>query len=366
MKVPFLELKAPYLELKGELDAAYHRVMDSGWFIHGGECRAFEKEFADYLGAAHCVGVGNGLDALRLLLLGSGVGEGDEVLVPSQTFIATWLAVSEVGARPVPVDVVGETCNLDAEKMSAAITDRTKAVIPVHLYGQPADMEQIMAIAEKHGLKVIEDAAQAHGALYRGRRCGTLGHAAAFSFYPAKNLGAFGDGGAVVTGDAELAERVRKFANYGSSRKYQHELKGCNSRLDELQAAFLRVKLRYLDKWTQKRREIAARYSAAFPTGVRPFVPEWAAPSWHLYVVHCRERDRLQAMLGANGIETLIHYPYAPADQAAYLGEVASLENGRRAAATCLSLPMGPHLNDAQVGYVVEQVNRALAVLQVE
>jgi dTDP-4-amino-4,6-dideoxygalactose transaminase len=359
MDVPFLDLKCLTDRVRPELDEAYRRVMDSGWFIHGSECAAFEEEFSRYTGAAHCVGVGNGLDALRLILLGYGIGPGDEVIVPSQTFIATWLAVSETGAVPVPVDIDEHTINIDPGKIEAAITAKTRAIMPVHLYGQPADMDPIMERARRHGLKVIEDAAQSHGARYKGRSCGTLAHAAAFSFYPGKNLGALGDGGAVVTNDAELARKVRLMANYGSSVKYRHEMKGCNSRLDELQAAFLRVKLAHLNEWTQRRRAIAALYSKRLPQALVPQVPEWADPVWHLYVIHTDRRDALQQALLERGIQTQIHYPVAPADQPAYQGQMVSLESGRRSAAHCLSLPMGPHLDDEQVRHVIETL-RAL------
>jgi len=353
MNVPFLDLKSITGMVRPDLNAAYHRVMDSGWFIHGAECAAFEQEFASYTGAEHCIGVGNGLDALRMILLAYGIGHGDEVLVPSQTFIATWLAVSETGATPVPVDIDPRTVNMDPALIESAINPHTKAIIPVHLYGQPADMDPIMALAEQHGLKVIEDAAQAHGARYKGQPCGSLGHAAAFSFYPGKNLGAFGDGGAVTTNDGELARKVRLLANYGSAEKYRHVMMGCNSRLDELQAAFLRVKLAHLDVWTEKRRQIATAYNDSLPAHMIPYTPEWADSAWHLYVIQTDRRDELQITLSKQGIQTLIHYPIAPADQPAYRGRAPSLENGRRAASRCLSLPMGPHLSSEQVKHVI-------------
>jgi dTDP-4-amino-4,6-dideoxygalactose transaminase len=346
--------------IRPDLDEAYRRVMDSGWFIQGTECSLFEREFASYAGTTECVGVGNGLDALRMILLGYGIGDGDEVLVPSQTFIATWLAVSETGAVPIPVDINPHTFNIDPNLIKPAITQQTKAIIPVHLYGQPADMDPIMALAEQYGLKVIEDAAQAHGARYKGRPCGTLGHAAAFSFYPGKNLGAFGDGGAVVTNDAILAEQIRSLSNYGSTRKYHHDQKGCNSRLDELQAALLRVKLKYLDEWTERRREIAKAYSAALPASIKPAVSEWAHPCWHLYVILSETRDRIQLKLSEHGIQTLIHYPTAPSDQPAYRGSAPSLPRGSKAAAKVLSLPMGPHLSDEQVNYVCDTLTSLL------
>jgi dTDP-4-amino-4,6-dideoxygalactose transaminase len=276
------------------------------------------------------------------------------VLVPSQTFIATWLAVGETGATPVPVDIDARTFNMDPEQIQSAITNNTKAIMPVHLYGQPADMDPIMAIAEQHGLKVVEDAAQAHGALYKGRPCGSLGHAAAFSFYPGKNLGAMGDGGAVTTNDTELAGCIRSICNYGSVRKYRHDTIGCNSRLDELQAAFLRVKLGRLDEWTAKRRAVADAYGSVLPEAVAPVVPAWAAPSWHLYVIRSARRDQIEQELKQQGIQTLIHYPIAPADQKAYAGTLPSLASGRRAAAECLSLPMGPHLDADQLAFTID------------
>ena len=257
--IPFLELKPTYLELQEKMDAAYHRVMNSGWYLLGEETEAFEADFAAYVGTKHCVTVGNGLDALRLALEAHGIGPGDEVIVPAHTFIATWLAVSQCGAIPVAVDVRRDTANMDASLLEGALTRRTKAIIPVHLYGQPADMDPIREFATRHGLVVIEDAAQAHGARYRGKMCGTLGHAAAFSFYPGKNLGAFSDGGAITTNDDAVARKARMLRNYGSEKRYHHEMAGTNSRLDELQAAFLRVKLRYLDEWNLRRAAIAER-----------------------------------------------------------------------------------------------------------
>jgi dTDP-4-amino-4,6-dideoxygalactose transaminase len=364
MNVPFLDLKAPYAELKDELDAAFRRTMESGWFITGAELEAFETEFAEYCGARHCVGVGNGLEALHLALLAMDVGPGDEVVVPSNTYIATWLAVSYTGATPVAAEPDPRTYNLDPASFEAAITQRTKAVIPVHLYGQPADMDPIIEIASRHGIRVLEDAAQAHGARYKGRSAGSLGHAAGFSFYPGKNLGAMGDGGAVTTDDAALADRVRVLRNYGSRVKYYNEAKGFNSRLDELQAAMLRVKLRRLDEWNDRRREAAGRYLRELegaPDLVLPFVPDYADPVWHLFVVRHPERDGLQQHLSAEGVGTLIHYPVPPHLQQAY----AELGFGPDAfpiaeamAREILSVPMGPHLSDDELDHVVSSVLR--------
>lgn len=357
MNIPFLDLKSPYFELKDELDAAYHRVMESGWYILGSELEAFEAEFAEYCEAKHCIGVGNGLDALHLILRAMDIGEGDEVIVPSNTYIATWLAVSYAGATPVPVEPDERTYNIDPALIEAAITPRTKAILAVHLYGQPADMDPINELATKHGLKVIEDSAQAHGARYKGRRTGSLGHAAGFSFYPGKNLGALGDGGAITTNDAALAERIRIMRNYGSKIKYHNEVKGYNSRLDELQAALLRVKLASLDEWNARRTERAALYGEKLSgSGLNaPFVPEWAVPAWHLYVVRSRRRDQLQKFLQERNIGTMIHYPIPPHQQAAY-AELGLTAGAFPIAETVhnevLSLPMGPHLSAQQAAEV--------------
>ncbi|HLM01516.1 MAG TPA: DegT/DnrJ/EryC1/StrS family aminotransferase, partial [Pyrinomonadaceae bacterium] len=321
MKVPFLDLKAVYSEIKDELDEAYARVMSSGWYILGAEVEAFENEFAAYCGAKHCIGVANGLDALHLVLRGYGIGEGDEVIVPANTYIATWLAVSYAGATPVAVEPDIETYNLDPRKIEAAITPRTRAIMPVHLYGQPAAMDALNEIARKHHLKVIEDAAQAQGARYKNRPTGSLSDAAGFSFYPGKNLGAFGDAGAVVTSDDELADAVRLLRNYGSRVKYHNEVKGFNSRLDPLQAAFLSVKLRHLDDWNARRRKIARKYIEALSDCskiVLPVLEEEAESVWHLFVVRCAERERLQNFLKERGVETLIHYPVPPHLSEAY------------------------------------------------
>jgi dTDP-4-amino-4,6-dideoxygalactose transaminase len=348
--IPFLDMKAPYQELKGDLDAAWHRVMESGWYVMGRELEAFEAEFAAFTGTTQAIGVANGLDALHLVLRAAGVGPGDEVIVPSHTFIATWLAVSQAGAVPVPVETDPATYTLDPVRIAAAISPRTKAIMPVHLYGLPADMEAINAVARQHGLKVVEDAAQSQGALCRGRPCGSLGDAAGTSFYPGKNLGCLGDGGAVTTSDPAIAKKVRMLRNYGSVVKYQHEEAGFNSRLDELQAALLRVKLARLAEWNARRRKIAAIYLqglAGIPELVLPVVPDWAEPVWHLFVVRHPRRDALQKHLASRGIGTLIHYPVPPHLSGAYAGlgfEKGSLPIAETTAATVLSLPIGPHL----------------------
>lgn len=348
--ISFLDLKQPYLELKAEIDAAYQRVMNSGWFILGEELKAFEAEFAEYCHVKYAVGVGNGLDALHLILRALDIGEGDEVIVPSNTFIATWLAVSYAGATPVPVEPDEKTYNIDPNRIEAAITKKTKAIMPVHLYGQPADMDPILEIAVGHHLKVIEDSAQAHGACYKGKRTGGLGDAAGFSFYPGKNLGALGDGGAVTTNDAVLAARVRQLRNYGSKIKYLHEFKGFSSRLDELQAAFLRVKLRKLDEWNERRKVIADMYLkglAALSDLTLPYVPDWAEPVWHLFVVRASKRDRLQKYLENQGIQTLIHYPVPPHKQDAYkeMSNLA-LPVADELHREVISLPIGPVLSE--------------------
>jgi dTDP-4-amino-4,6-dideoxygalactose transaminase len=359
MSVPFLDLKSINLKYREQFHLALDRVLDSGWLVLGNEVEAFELEFASYCGVNHCIGVGNGLEALHLGLRAWGIGEGDEVIVPSNTYIATWLAVSYAGAVPVSVEPDSTTFNINPNRIEAAITSRTRAIIPVHLYGQPADMDAIMSVAGKYGLKVLEDAAQAHGARYQGRRAGGLGHAAGFSFYPGKNLGALGDGGAFTTNDAELADRVRILRNYGSRIKYHNEMKGFNSRLDELQAAFLRSKLPHLDIDNARRREIAALYQKALNRNdiTLPEVPAWADPAWHLYVIRTKQRDALKQRLEALGIGSLIHYPIPPHLQNAYLSEYVS--KGRyplaeQMAAEVISLPMGPHLSDQQVAAVIE------------
>lgn len=359
MQVPFLDLGRLHQPLRAALDEAYRRVMDSGWFIMGPELEAFEAEFARYCEVKHCIGVGNGLDALHLLLRAYGIGPGDEVIVPSNTFIATWLAVTQCGATPVAVEPDVNTHNIDPTLIASAITSRTRAIMPVHLYGQPADMDAINAIAVQHGLVVIEDAAQAQGARYKGRRVGSLGHAAGTSFYPGKNLGALGDGGAVLTSDDAIAEKVRLLRNYGSTIKYKHDLAGYNSRLDELQAAFLRVKLKHLDNWNGRRREIADSYSRLLDGSGNelPFVPEYAEPVWHLYVIRRDKRDAMKAHLEKEGVSTVIHYPTPPHQQACYAdGSFGKLPIAERLALDVLSLPMSPDLSNEEIQDVVDTV----------
>ena len=361
--IPFLDLKAPYLELKQELDEAIARVVNSGWFIGGSEVDQFETDYASYCGATQAIGVANGLDALYLALRAMDVGPGDEVIVPSNTYIATWLAVSQCGATPIPVEPDERTYNINPALIEVAITPRTKVILPVHLYGQPADMDPILAIARKHGLRVLEDGAQAHGARYKGQRVGAHGDAVAWSFYPGKNLGAMGDGGAVTTNDAELADRLRVLRNYGSRVKYVNEVRGYNSRLDPLQAAILRVKLAHLDDWNARRSAIAARYQQNLVgCGLTlPFVPNWAEPVWHLYEVQHSQRDRLSEMLNAAGVGTLIHYPIPPHRQQAFStsGWVkGDFPIAEAIAGNVLSLPIGPHLKDNQVEIVIEEIQK--------
>lgn len=359
--IPFLDLQAAHAELKPELDEAIARVVDSGMFIGGDEVEAFEREWAAYCDVPQAVAVANGLDALHLALRALDVGPGDEVIVPSHTFIATWLAVSHCGATPVPVEPDERTGNMDAVCIEEAITPRSKVILPVHLYGQPADLDPILEIARRHGLRVLEDAAQAHGACYKGRRLGGHGDAAAWSFYPGKNLGAMGDGGAITTRDRQLADRLRALRNYGSSTKYIHEARGFNSRLDPMQAAVLRVKLAHLDAWNGRRAAAAARYAAALKGSglLMPYVPAWAEPVWHLFVVRHEQRDALQRHLNDSGVATQIHYPVPPHRQQAYGGadlEGAALPIATQLAKQVLSLPMGPHLSAEQQLKVVDAI----------
>ncbi len=362
MTVAFLDLKAAYAELASELGNAIMRVVKSGWYLLGEELSAFEAEYADYVGTRYCVGVGNGLDAIRLILIGKNIGPGDEVLVPANTYIATWLAISQTGAIPVPIDPDPHTYNMDPTKIRPAITEKTKAILVVHLYGQPADMDAINKIASEQRLMVFEDAAQAHGARYRGKRAGNLADAAAWSFYPTKNLGAMGDGGAVTTNDETLAHALRTLRNYGSVKKYVNERQGYNSRLDEVQAAILRVKLRYLDLWNARRGKLAQFYTKHLraPGVTLPYVADQVEHAWHLYVIRSVRRSELQTYLQSQGIDTLIHYPIPPHMQAAYCDTGICLKQtfmATQLAQEVLSLPMGPHLTEAQAEQVVRSIN---------
>ncbi len=361
--IPFLDLKSITLRQRDALRDAFDRVLDSGWLILGSEVVAFEAAFAASCNSTHCIGVGNGLDALHLALKAWGIGPGDEVIVPSNTYIATWLAVTYTGATPVPVEPVEATYNLDAARIEAAITPRTKAIIAVHLYGQMADMDALAVVAQKHGLKLLEDAAQSHGARWNDKSAGTSSNAVAYSFYPGKNLGALGDGGAITTSDPALAEAIAMLRNYGSRRKYENEFVGYNSRLDELQAAFLSAKLPLLDQDNARRAEIARRYGEGLSglAGLTlPFVPEQAAPVWHVYIVRTARRSELQAFLQERGIGTLIHYPIPPHLQKAYVdlgyGE-GSFPIAEAIHREVLSLPIGPTMTDGEVDLVVAAIS---------
>jgi dTDP-4-amino-4,6-dideoxygalactose transaminase len=365
MKVPFLDLGAAYRELQAEIDEAVSRTLASGWYIGGPEVESFEYEFGEYTSAGYCVGVANGLDALHLALRAMDIGPGHEVIVPSNTYIATWLAVTQCGATPVPVEPDPRTFNIDPLRLEAAITSRTRAIIPVHLYGQSVDLDAIIQIARRHGLRVLEDGAQSHGARYKGGRLGAHGDAVAWSFYPGKNLGAIGDGGAVTTNDAEIADRIRVLRNYGSRFKYVNEVQGYNSRLDPIQAAVLRVKLSHLDDWNERRRVIAKEYDRELKgCGLTlPFVPEWAQPVWHLYVVQGAQRDSLQRSLSDDGVGSLIHYPIPPHRQQAYAQtnwDRSSFPLAEAMADKVLSLPIGPQMQPEQVLHVITAVRKAL------
>jgi len=353
LTLEYADLKSEYLMLKKEFDEAYQKVMNNGWYILGQEVSNFELEFSKYCGTNHCIGTANGLEAMFLVLKSWNIKENDEVIVPSNTYIATWLAISHTGATPIPIEPVESTYNIDPKKIESAITKNTKAILPVHLYGQPANMDEINEIGRKYNLKVLEDSAQGHGASYKKRKTGSLGDAAAFSFYPSKNLGAFGDGGAVTTNDDELAKNIKAIRNYGSHKKYVNDIIGYNSRLDELLASFLRIKLRVLDEWNKHRKMIATWYlenlPKSFPEWILPDVPEWADPCWHLFVVRTKNRDLIQKELADKGINTQIHYPIPPHLQKAYtsLGyQKGDLPIAEKLANQVLSLPMGMHLTE--------------------
>lgn len=359
MIVPFLDLSLSHNELEADIREAFNRVLSSNSFIMGSELEAFESEFAEYCEVSHCIGVGNGLEALHLTLLAYDVGPGCEVIVPANTFIATWLAVSQTGAKPVPVEPLEATHNIDPKKIEAAITMRTRAIIPVHLYGHPADMDPINQIASKYDLAVIEDVAQAQGARYKGKRAGSLGHAAATSFYPGKNLGCLGDGGAVLTHDSIVAKKVRQLRNYGSSIKYHHEVMGYNSRLDELQAAILRAKLKRLDQWNENRRKVANEYTQRLSDLdlVLPQTSSFVEPVWYLYVVRSKQRQKLQSSLLSKGIGTMVHYPIPPHRQHCYAGQCCSnLPISEMLADEVLSLPIYPGISQDAVNCVVNAI----------
>ncbi len=365
MRIPFGELSTQFAAIEGEVREAMDRVFARGWYVLGEEDRAFEKAFAAYLGAAHCVGVGSGTEALHLALLAVGVRPGDEVVTAANTCVPTVCAITATGAVPRFADVDEATLTLDPAALAEAVTERTKAILPVHLYGHPCDMDPIREIAGAHRISVIEDCAQAHGSAYRGRACGTLGDAGAFSFYPSKNLGAYGDGGAVTVGEAGLAERLGQLRNYGQSERYIHVIKGCNSRLDELQAAILRVKLKYLDTWNGARAERAAAYGEAL-AGLPLRLPEtadWATVNHHLYVVRTDRRDALLEHLANDGIGALIHYPVAAHLQPAFrdLGyKAGDFPVAERACKEVISLPLYPEMPMAHIVTVAGSIRRFL------
>ena len=362
MNVPFLDLKAAVDELRADIDISIGNVLNSGQYILGDEVEAFENEFAKYCGAKFCVGVANGLDALQLVLYSWNIGPGDEVIVPSNTYIATWMAVSYCGAILVPVEPEESTYNIDPLKIEAAITSRTKAILPVHLYGQPADLCRIISIARAYDLKILEDGAQAHGAEYKGEKIGHHGDAVTWSFYPGKNLGAIGDGGAITTDDEKLFKDLRALRNYGSTKRYVHEVIGFNSRLDPIQAAILRVKLKKLDEWNIRRKKIASKYTSGLlgAAVTTPSIPSTVSPAWHLYVVRSNKRDVLQKYLSELSIDTLIHYPVPPHLQGAYRssGKRMYLPIAESMANEILSLPIGPHMKDVQVQQVIDAIQR--------
>lgn len=359
--VPFATVARIHEQHKEELRQAYEHVMEGSWFIVGDSCMAFEKEFSDYCGTQYGVGCGNGLDALMLSLRAMGIGEGDEVIVPSFTFIATALAVAYAGAKPVLVEVDPETALLAPSLIEGAITNKTKAIIAVHLYGQMAPMDEICAIARKYGLMVLEDSAQSHGALYQGKSAGSWGDVGCFSFYPGKNLGAMGNAGSVVTNNQELAAKVRAIGNYGAKKKYVHDYMGVNSRLDELQAALLRVKLKYLDQWNEERRTIADRYLTGIDNPrINLPVIRYGTPVWHLFVVRCEERDRLQAYLEEKGIGTNIHYPIPIHEQKAFAQyglPHGSYPIAEHLAKTVLSIPIFNGMSGQEIEAVIEAMN---------
>ncbi len=363
MQIPYLDLRTMHEKLQKELEEAYHTVMKRQWFISGKSDKKFEEEFAEYCGAAECVGTGNGLDAIRLILLAYGIGSGDEVIIPSNTFIATALAVTYVGAVPVFVDASLENYTIDPDKIEEKITKKTKAIIAVHLYGRCADMKEICRLAEKYSLKVFEDAAQAHGAQLDKKRTGTLGDAAAFSFYPGKNLGALGDAGAVVTDNKEIAEKIRAYGNYGSFEKYNHIYQGCNSRLDEFQAAFLSVKLKYLDGWNEERRRIAGKYTKGIQNEkiICPCMPKDEKEHvFHIYPILVEKRTDFTEFLREQGIMTNIHYPIPITEQGAYAeykGQIVYYPITERICAQEVSLPLYPGMTDEQIERVIECVN---------
>lgn len=362
MNIPFLELRSTYLELKDEIDQSIARVLDSGYYIAGPEVDSFERSFASYVCARHCVGLSNGLDALVLSLKALGIGDGDEVIVPANTYIATWLAVSAVGAVPVPIEPNIDTYCIDPTLIEKSITNQTKAILPVHLYGHVADIEAISKIATKYGLYVIEDAAQAHGASFSNKMVGSTSDIVAWSFYPGKNLGAFGDAGAITTNDPEIAKRISELRNYGSAVKYVNKVKGHNCRLDPIQAAVLSVKLGHLNKWNARRNLIAEYYNNELGkcSAINvPKVQEGVRHAWHIYAIRTEYRNELQSYLASLGVGTLIHYPIPPYKQDAYKeysDKAHCWPLSSKIADEVLSLPIGPHITPSESAYVITSV----------
>ena len=366
VNVPYLNLKAQYLAIKPEIDAAISSVLESGQFVLGSEVASFEQEFAAYSGTTECIALNSGTSALHLALLAAGVGPGDEVITVPFTFVASVAAVLYAGARPVLVDIDPRSFTLDTSAIEAAITPRTRAILPVHLYGQPADMDPILEVARKRGLVVIEDAAQAHGARYKGRQVGGIGDISCFSFYPTKNLGAYGEGGAVTTNNPEYAGMIRMLRDWGQDRKYHHVLRGYNYRMEGMQGAILRVKLRHLEQWTKARRAIASQYSQLLADcGVeRPAEMPWARHVYHVYTLRSKDRDSLQAALAAEGIQTAIHYAEPAHLQPAYADLAyrrGAFPQSERAAKEVLSLPLYPEMTEAQVQLVSQALNAVAA-----
>lgn len=362
MKVPFVSFEPMHKEIKKEIIIKFKEVYERNWFIQGEEVKKFEREFAEFCGTKYCIGCGNGLDALYLILKAYGIGKGDEVIVPSNTYIATALAVSYAGATPVFVEPNLDTYNINPKLIEKAITNKTKAIIAVHLYGQPVDMDEINIIAQKYNLKVIEDSAQAHGSLYKNKKVGNLGDVSGFSFYPGKNLGALGDAGAVVTNNKDLAEKIRAIANYGSDKKYHHIYKGTNSRLDEIQAAFLRIKLRNIEKWNDNRRKTAEKYIKGInnPNIIKPYESEYVKHVWHIFAVRVDRRDEFKKYLEYNGIGTMIHYPIPIHMQKAY--KELKIREGtfpiaEKISNEVVSLPMWYGMSDEEISYVINIIN---------
>ena len=360
MKIPFSTLKYLHDDLKPELMNKFDEIYESGWFIQGNEVSSFEKKFASYIGCKYCIGVGNGLDAIKLALLALSIGDGDEVIVPSNTFIATVLAISQVGARPVLVDPDMDTYNISYKNIKKSISDKTKAIIAVHLYGQSADMDELVDIANTNNLFLVEDCAQAHGAVYKGKKVGSFGDISCFSFYPGKNLGALGDGGAVVTNNELYEKKIRALANYGSDSKYHHIYKGINSRLDEIQAGFLNVKLSHIDEMINERCKIAKRYLTGIGNKkiILPIQKNDRNHVWHIFAIRVKKREEFQKYLKDNGIETAIHYPISIAKQKAYENDnIVDLENARIISSEEVSLPLYYGMSDDEIDYVIEVIN---------